>query len=186
MNIISGKLKGKKLITLEGTDTRPTLTRIKENIFNILQNYCQFNGLIVADIFGGSGSLALESLSRNAKFAYINDINVEACKIIQKNIDNCRLNQVTLVSNFDYQTFLKKFKNKIDLLFIDPPFANIDCQQWIIDYCLEKDLLNSNALIILETNIFLQNLQLNSQLKTISEKKYGKIYIKIIQYQTNN
>lgn len=186
MNIIAGKLKGKKLITLDGKDTRPTLTRIKENIFNILQNYCQFEGLIIVDVFGGSGSLALESLSRNAKFAYINDINLEACKIIQKNIDNCRLNQVTLVSNFDYQTFFKKFSSKIDLLFIDPPFANVDCQQWIINYCWENDLLNPDALIILETNVILQNLQLNSQLKTISDKKYGKIYIKIIQYQIND
>ncbi|MDQ7982702.1 MAG: 16S rRNA (guanine(966)-N(2))-methyltransferase RsmD [Spiroplasma sp.] len=183
MNIIAGKLRGKKLITLAGQDTRPTLTRIKENIFNILQNHCQFDNLIVVDVFGGSGSLALESLSRNAKFAYINDINIDACKIIKKNIDNCHLNQVTLVSNLDYQTFFKKFDNKIDLLFVDPPFANLNCQQWILNFCYQNKLLNSNALIMLETNTILENFQLNSQFKVVSEKKYGKIYIKIIQYQ---
>lgn len=183
MNIIGGTLKGKKLITLAGKDTRPTLTRIKENIFNILQNYCQFSNLIVVDVFAGSGSLALESLSRQAKFAYLNDINPEACKIIAKNIANCRFDKVTLVSNLDYQTFFKTFKAKMGLLFIDPPFANITCQQWIIDYCAQHDLLNPNALIVLETNVYLQDLQLNRDFTLLSEKKYGKIYIKIIQYQ---
>lgn len=183
MNIIGGKLKGKKLITLEGKDTRPTLTRIKENIFNILQNYCQFDNLIVCDVFGGSGSLALETLSRNAKFGYINDANLEACKIIKKNIANCRFNEVTLVSNLDYQIFFKTLNSKLDILFIDPPFANITCQQWIINYCYSHDLLNSNALIVLETNIYLKNLILKPEFNIISEKKYGKIYITIIKYQ---
>lgn len=183
MNIIGGTLKGKKLITLEGKDTRPTLTRIKENIFNILQNHCQFEDLIVGDIFAGSGSLALESLSRGAKFAYLNDSNLEACKIIKKNIANCHFDKVTLVSNLDYQVFFKKFKEKLDLLLIDPPFANITCQQWIIDYCTKNNLLNNEALIVLETNVYLKDLSLNSNFTILSEKKYGKIYIKIIQYQ---
>lgn len=183
MHIIAGKLKGKKIITLEGKDTRPTLTRIKENIFNILQNYTDFNDLIVVDVFGGSGSLALESLSRNAKFAYINDNNIEAYNVIKKNIDNCHFNKITKLSNLDYQIFFKKFDTKIDLLLIDPPFANITCQQWIIDYCNKNDLLNEGALIVLETNVYLKNLSLNSKFTTLSEKKYGKIYINIIQYQ---
>lgn len=183
MNIITGKLKGKKLVTLKGKDTRPTLTRIKENIFNILQNYCQFDELIIGDIFGGSGSLALESLSRNAKFAYINDNNLEACKIIKKNIINCGFENVTLVSNFDYKFFFKTFNNKLDLLFIDPPFADITCQQWIIDYCYQHNLLNLNALIVLETNVYLENLLLKPEFKILTGKKYGKIYITVIQYQ---
>lgn len=183
MNIIGGKLKGKKLVTLEGKDTRPTLTRIKENIFNILQNYCQFDELIIGDVFGGSGSLALEGLSRNAKFAYINDNNLEACKIIRKNIANCGFEKVTLVSNLDYKIFFKTFNNKLDLLFVDPPFADLTCQQWIIDYCYQHNLLNLNALIVLETNIYLENLLLKPEFKILTEKKYGKIYITIIQYQ---
>ncbi|MGL5268527.1 MAG: RsmD family RNA methyltransferase [Spiroplasma sp.] len=183
MNIISGKLKGKKLITLKGKDTRPTLTRIKENIFNILQNYCQFDNLIIGDIFGGSASLALEGLSRNAKFAYINDNNFEACKIIKKNIVNCGYENLTLVSNLDYKIFFRTFNKKLDLLFIDPPFVNITCQQWIIDYCYKHDLLNLNALIVLETNVCLENLLLKSEFRILSKKKYGKIYITVIQYR---
>lgn len=183
MNIIGGTLKGKKLITLAGKDTRPTLTRIKENIFNILQNYSQLDNLIVGDVFGGSGSLALESLSRGAKFAYINDSNIEACKIIQKNITNCRFDKVTLVSNFHYKAFFKTLNQKLDLLFIDPPFADITCQQWILDYCCDHKLLNDNALIVLETNVYLKDLALKPEFSIKSEKKYGKIYITIIQYQ---
>lgn len=183
MNIVGGKLKGKKLFTLAGKDTRPTLTRIKENIFNILQNYGHLENVIVVDVFGGSGSLALESLSRGAKFAYINDTNIEACKVIEKNVANCRFGKVTLLSNLDYQAFFKTFKAKIDLLFIDPPFANRSCQQWILDYCVKHKLFNQNALIVLETNVELKDLVLNSHFTMLTEKKYGKIYIKIIQYQ---
>lgn len=185
MKIVAGKVKGKKLITLDGKDTRPTLTRIKENIFNILQNFAEIEDLIIVDFFGGSGSLSCESLSRGAKFAYINDVNRAACEIITTNITNCNFTSMSKITNFDYQTFIKTIPHGVDILFIDPPFVNLTCQQWIIDYCNNNNLLNNNALLILETNVKLDNLQLNSKFKVISEKKYGKIYIKFIRYQIN-
>lgn len=182
MKIIAGKLKGKKLVTLVGLDTRPMLNRIKENIFNIMANYCNFENKIVVDLFTGSGNLVIESLSRGAKFAYANDINFAACKIIKQNLLVCNLQNDSKLSNLDYQTFSKNLKNKCDILLIDPPFANITCQQWILDYFINHDLLNDNAIIMLETNVPLDNLQLNFQFKVVSNKKYGKIYIKIIQF----
>ncbi|WP_308149350.1 RsmD family RNA methyltransferase [Spiroplasma sp. AdecLV25b] len=161
MKIIAGKLKGKKLVTLDGLDTRPTLNRIKENIFNIMTNYCDFDNKIVVDLFTGSGNLVIESLSRGAKFAYANDINIAAYKIIKQNLLACNLQNDSKLTNLDYQTFSKTLNSKCDILLIDPPFANITCQQWILDYFVNNDLLNDNAIIMLETNVPLDNLQLN-------------------------
>lgn len=182
MKIIAGKLKGKKIITLKGLTTRPTLNRIKENIFNIMANYCHFQDKIVVDLFAGSGNLIIESLSRGAKFAFANDINKAACDIIRKNYFACNLQEEVKLSNFDYQIFSKTLTKPCDIVFIDPPFANITCQQWIIDFFYKNNLLNNGALIILETNVPLENLQLNFHFKVVSNKKYGKIYIKIIQF----
>ncbi|WP_425381529.1 RsmD family RNA methyltransferase [Spiroplasma endosymbiont of Polydrusus pterygomalis] len=182
MKIIAGKLKGKKIMTLEGLSTRPTLNRIKENIFNIMTNYCCFEDKIVVDLFAGSGNLIFESLSRGAKFAFANDINKAACDIISQNCFACNLQKQVKLSNFDYQVFSKTLTKPCDIVFIDPPFANIICQQWIIDFFYKNNLLNNNALIILETNVPLEDLQLNFHFKVVSNKKYGKIYIKIIQF----
>lgn len=183
MKIIVGKLKGKKLVTLNGLDTRPTLSRIKENIFNIMSNYCDFYNKIVVDLFTGSGNLVIECLSRGAKFAYANDMNIAAYKIIKQNLSTCNLQNNSKLTNLDYQVFSKTLKSKCDILLIDPPFANITCQQWILDYFFNNDLLNDNAIIMLETNVLLDNLQLNFHFKVVSNKKYGKIYIKIIQFR---
>lgn len=182
MKIIAGKLKGKKIVTLKGLTTRPTLTRIKENIFNILLNYCDFKDKIIVDLFAGSGNLVFESLSRGAKFAFVNDNNIAACNIINQNLLSCNFQKQIKLSNLDYQIFSKTLIKPCDIIFIDPPFANITCQQWIIDYFYNNNLLVNNALIVLETNVPVENLQLNFHFKVVSNKKYGKIYIKIIQF----
>ena len=83
MRIIAGKYRGSKLNTLEGLKTRPTLDATKEAIFSSLGGYIP--GFIVLDIFGGSGALSLESLSRGAEKAYIIDNNIDAINIIKGN-----------------------------------------------------------------------------------------------------
>ena len=185
MKIIAGTHRGKKIITLTGLETRPTLSRIKENIFNIMSNYSSFENKVVVDLFTGSGNLVLESLSRGAKFAFANDINKAACAIINANVTNCRFAKQVKITNLDYQVFSKTLTKKCDIIFIDPPFANITCQQWIIDYFYENNLLADNALIMLETNVIMEKLQLNSHFNIVSAKKYGKIYIKIIKFNAN-
>ena len=79
MRIISGKARGTKLYTLDGVNTRPTLDRVKESLFNIIQN--DLLDADILDLFSGSGALALESLSRGAKQAVLCDNNIEAIKI---------------------------------------------------------------------------------------------------------
>ncbi|WP_375317010.1 RsmD family RNA methyltransferase [Spiroplasma endosymbiont of Virgichneumon dumeticola] len=86
---------------------------------------------------------------------------ITAYKIIKQNLLACNLQNDSKLTNLDYQTFSKTLNSKCDILLIDPPFANITCQQWILDYFVNNDLLNDNAIIMLETNVPLDNLQLN-------------------------
>lgn len=81
MHIISGKYKKMKLQTLDSSLTRPTLTRIKEDMFNIISNYFIYENKISLDLFSGSGSLSIEGLSRGIKFAIINDLSKDANKL---------------------------------------------------------------------------------------------------------
>ena len=88
MRIIGGTMRGTKLFTLEGLNTRPTLDRVKESLFNIL-NF-DLKDSTVLDLFSGSGALSLESVSRGAKIAYACDKSKEAIKIIEKNVEKTR------------------------------------------------------------------------------------------------
>ena len=104
MRIISGLARGTKLYTLEGENTRPTLDRVKEPLFSIIQNHIKDS--VVLDLFAGSGSLGIEALSNGAKECYFFDNNLELINIIKKNtigIDNVH------VMKSDY-------KNSLELL----------------------------------------------------------------------
>jgi 16S rRNA (guanine(966)-N(2))-methyltransferase RsmD len=128
MIVIAGKYKGFKLKTLEGMNTRPTSSRVKEDLFNILNNYFVFDGKISLDLFGGTGALSLEGLSRGIKFAYVNDHYQPAIKIIEQNFAKVEESTYQILMK-DYQILLNEFavkKIKVDLIFLDPPFLHIE------------------------------------------------------------
>lgn len=120
MRIITGKARGTALATLAGDATRPTAERAKEALFSMLQ--FELHGMRVLDLFGGSGQIALEALSRGAAFAYICDSAEDACKIIRKNIAKTRLTDCTLLC-CDYKKALAQLRNEqFDFVFLDPPY----------------------------------------------------------------
>ncbi len=179
MRIISGSLRGNKLFTLEGLNTRPTLDRVKEALFSKI--HYDLEDAIVLDLFSGSGALALESISRGAKKAYLCDSSREAIKIIKQNIDKTRTYEKTIVLNCDYKKALEKFTNekiKFDFVFLDPPYLS-DYAEDAAKIILDNDLLSENGLIILETDNkekVTQNLE--RELIRINEvKKYGRVYL---------
>ena len=110
MRIISGKARGTKLYTLEGTNTRPTLDRVKESIFNIIQN--EIEDATVLDLFAGSGAIGLECLSRGAKKAVLCDKSKEAIQIIKRNIEKTHMEEKAQIINADYENCLEKLKNE--------------------------------------------------------------------------
>lgn len=182
MRIISGTARGTKLYTLEGQITRPTLDRVKESLFNIIQN--DIANSIFLDLFSGSGAIGLEAASRGAKKVILCDKSKEAIKIIEKNIEKTHLNKKVELYNLDYEALIKtKIKEKIDIVYIDPPY-NSDFAIKSIKYIIEKELIDENSNIIIETDDdekMLENLK-NIEVEITDKRKYGRailIFLKI-------
>ena len=125
MRIIAGKNRGLKLANLGKGDMaahlRPTTDRVRESLFNVLQNWVNFNGLRVLDLFSGTGALGLEALSRGAQHATFVENGRVGQKLIQQNI--------TLMRASDCTTLLTQDATKLipgahcDLVFLDPPYG---------------------------------------------------------------
>lgn len=176
MRIISGSARGTKLYTLEGTNTRPTLDRIKEPLFSILQT--KIKEAVVLDLFSGSGALGLEALSRGAKKAILCDCSPRAIDIIKKNIIKTHLEDKTELICKDYKKCLERIGEKLDLIFIDPPYeANIATKA--IEIILEKDLLAENGMIVLETDNEQRELEqiknLKNNINICDLRTYGRV-----------
>ena len=86
MRIIAGSHRGKKLIEYYSPNTRPTTDRVKENVFNLLSNYLDLNGVRVLDLFAGTGAYGIECLSRGAGYVHFNDYDAKAVAVIKKNL----------------------------------------------------------------------------------------------------
>jgi 16S rRNA (guanine(966)-N(2))-methyltransferase RsmD len=179
MRIIGGTMRGTKLFTLEGLNTRPTLDRVKESLFNIL-NF-DLKDSIVLDLFSGSGALSLESVSRGAKIAYACDKSKEAIKIIEKNVEKTRSESKIKVLNIDYNDALNKFKNdnqKFDIIYLDPPYESLFAED-AIEKIEKYNLLSEGGKIIIETDDskkVLDNLDSKLEsLELIDTRKYGRV-----------
>jgi len=148
MRIIAGVNKGHKLLTLPGLSTRPMMDRMKEAIFNIIGPF--FSDGTILDLFGGSGALSLEALSRGNKLSYIVEKAPAAIKVIEQNIKNLKQENNIKIFKCDYKIALKKLSKeniKFDLVFIDPPYK-LNVIDQIIDYLLQNDMLDIDAFII--------------------------------------
>ena len=149
MRIIGGLARGTKLYTLEGLNTRPTLDKVREAIFNILQN--NIRDTVVLDLFAGSGAVGLESISRGAKKAILCDNNKQAIQIINKNAQKMRVEDKVQILCIDYENFLSNTQEKFDLIYIDPPY-NTDYISNSIKLINDRNLLAHEGVIIAETD----------------------------------
>ena len=119
MRVITGSARGKRLITLEGNDVRPTTDKVKEAVFSIIQ--FDIPGAKALDLFGGSGQLGIEALSRGAKSAVFVDKNRAALNVIRQNIENCGFGEASRVIQSDALDYLKNCP-EFDIIFLDPPY----------------------------------------------------------------
>ena len=182
MRIISGTARGTKLYTLEGQTTRPTLDRVKESLFNIIQN--EIPNSIFLDLFSGSGAIGLEAASRGARKAILCDKSKDAIQIIKKNIEKTHLSEKVELYNLDYEALLKnKVKEKLDIVYIDPPYDS-DFVIKSIKCIIEQKLADENSVIIIETDDeqrILKDLE-NLEIEVTDTRKYGRaslIFLKI-------
>ena len=145
MRVIAGKFKGKKLNSPVTTNIRPTGDKVKQAIFTKLQFFVQ--GVRVLDLFSGSGALGIEALSRNAKEVIFVDSNINSIKLIKQNLKNVGVD--AKVIHNDYKTALKSFKEKFDLILIDPPYAS-DFYENCLNIIHQYNLLSANGIIVCE------------------------------------
>ena len=183
MRIISGKARGTKLYTLDGTATRPTLDRVKESLFNIIQN--DIEDSTVLDLFSGSGAIGLEFLSRGAKRAVLCDSSKDAIKIIKQNVQKTHFEEKVEVYNMEFTKLVERLQNqKFDIIYIDPPYAT-DFIKISLEKIIEYELVNENTKIMVETDDETRILnQIEKMDVEITDKrKYGRATIIFLKYR---
>lgn len=120
MRIITGTKRGKKLLTLEGEQVRPTTSMVKEALFNILQSGIE--GRRFLDLFAGSGQIGLEALSRGAREAVLVDSSRDSVRVIHRNVEAAGFTEQARVVAADFASCLRRERGRFDVAFIDPPY----------------------------------------------------------------
>lgn len=177
MRVISGLARGTKLNSIDDISTRPTLDRVKESLFNILQS--NIRDSVILDLFAGSGAISIEFLSRGANKAYLCEKNNFATKMIYTNLEKTKLKDRAVVISKDYKKALEKFASQelqFDFVYIDPPYnANIAIDS--VKRVLSLNLLKEKGILIIETDDEKRELleleELNVEITDI--RKYGRV-----------
>ena len=176
MRVISGKARGVQLKTPDGLQTRPTIDRVKEALFSIIQ--FDLPAARVLDLFGGTGQLGIEALSRGAKSAVFVDAQETACRLIKENLRRTRLEQDAKVVRADYMDYLKRCKEKFDIIFLDPPYAEVFLEN-ALKCITEIDILQSGGIIVAERPLGKELPWEFDGYTRSKDYKYGKVLLTI-------
>ncbi|MGL5649137.1 MAG: 16S rRNA (guanine(966)-N(2))-methyltransferase RsmD [Clostridium sp.] len=182
MRIIAGKARGRKLLSPATYETRPTLDRVKEAMFSIVQGYIP-NALVI-DVFAGTGSLGLEAASRGAKEVHLIDKSSQTYPILRKNVENLKFGDVCFTYNSDSYVVLKtlaKKNKKFDLMFIDPPY----CKEMIpeaLKIVYENGLLKDDGIIVTKIDSMEDIYEGYENLKLVRSKRYGNTTVCFYKY----
>ena len=147
MRVVAGIARGTVLKTPEGMLTRPTADRVKEAVFSIL--HFDVQDAVVLDLFGGTGQLGIEALSRGAKKAVFVDHQQKACELIKENLRRTKFDRQGTVVRSDYMEYLKRTKEKFDIILLDPPYAEIFLEN-ALKCIAEIDILRDGGIIVTE------------------------------------
>ncbi|MBU0993874.1 MAG: 16S rRNA (guanine(966)-N(2))-methyltransferase RsmD [Proteobacteria bacterium] len=180
LRIIGGRLKRKKILSVEGRQTRPTSDRVRESIFNILFN--QIEGRCVLDLFAGTGALGIEALSRGAFSCTFVDNSRPALSILKKNIESCHLNEKAQIINWDIcknLSFLQTTQPIIDLVFMDPPYHS-DLIVITLRHLSETHAMKEEAMIVIEHATDETLPDMISGYRKTDTRRYGKTAITIL------
>lgn len=175
MRVISGMARHIELKTVEGMETRPTTDRIKETLFNMLQN--QIPGAYFLDLFAGSGAIGIEALSRGAAHCDFVEKNPKAAACIRENLAKTRLSGGNLVMG-DVFSFLENRKGDqpYDIIFMDPPYRHL-LEQQVLEKLQDAPYVDENTLVIFEASLDTEFLSYVGD--------YGFSVTRVKQYKTN-
>lgn len=164
MRIISGKYKGRRLKGFNLDGTRPTMDRVKESIFGIIQN--NIKDSVVLDLFAGSGSLGLEAISNGAKKLVLVDKEKKVVDVLRDNVKG--IIEDVEIFTIDYKKYLKETDLTFDIIFLDPPYR-LNLMNKALRIIEERKLLNNGGIVVCE----FENLRIETNLTLLREKKYG-------------
>ena len=179
MRVISGIARGTKLDSIDSLDTRPTLDRVKESLFNIIQN--KIENSVILDLFAGSGAIGIEFISRGCNKAYFCEKSHDALKMINKNLIKTRFENKSEIYETDYIKCLELLSSnnvKFDIIYIDPPYKQ-DLAGNAVEKIIFLDLLKHNGIIVIETDE--EKRDLNEieklQVEVYDLRKYGRAHL---------
>lgn len=173
MKIVSGIAKNKKIKSQKGRMVRPTLSRVKESLFEIIKPYT--NECVFLDLYSGTGNIALEALSRGAKRAVMIEQNTDAVKIIIENVNNMGFEDRCRAYRNDVFRAIEILGNKreeFDIIFLDPPYKEELCQK-TIEKVFECGILKDRGIIIAEHHKNERMPEEIKELKKIDERIYS-------------
>ena len=176
MRVISGTARGRRLKELQGMDTRPTTDKVKESLFNIIQ--FEIEGRKVLDLFGGTGQLGIEALSRGADRCTFVDQRREAVALIRENLKTCGFSEQSHVLQGDALSFLASCREKFDVILLDPPY-HTDLLEKCIEAIVKFDILGEHGIMVCESAADREVPPLAPPYEQGREYRYGKIKLTI-------
>lgn len=175
MRIISGKYRGKKLLSPKDERVRPTTDMVKENVFNLLPR--DFEGLAFLDLFAGSGAIGIEAISRGAKRVIFVDRDRESMEYVRRNLELIGERAETMTS--DYHSAINKLKgSKFDIIYIDAPY-NMMIIDEVLTAIKSNALLNDNGLVVYESLAKTNQKSMLNDYELVKSRKYGSVIIDI-------
>jgi len=184
LRVIAGEYKGRRLDCIEGMEIRPTTDKVKESLFNILGNIVIDSTFL--DLFGGTGGIGIEALSRGAKYVAFIDANVKSIKVLKGNLDHLNIKDNVEVFHTDYTTAISKlykYKKQFDIIFIDPPYR-VGIAESALEEINKNPILSQSGLIIVEHDSKKDMPQRVGKLYLFRIKQYGNTALSF--YNINN
>ena len=168
MRVVSGTARGCKLQPVPGMNTRPTTDRVKENVFNLIQDHVR--DAEVLDLFAGTGQLGIEALSRGAAHCDFVEHNKTAYGIVSKNVESARVKDKAALHRTEAAEFVSKAgRERYDVIFLDPPYGGV---------------ILENALKQIETFESAVEDRFSHGFAVVRERRYGATMITILQRQS--
>lgn len=178
MRVVSGSARGCKLQPVPGMNTRPTTDRVKENVFNLIQDHVR--GAEVLDLFAGTGQLGIEALSRGAQHCDFVEHNKTAFGIVSKNVESARVKDKSALHRTEAADFVSRAgRQKYDLIFLDPPYGG-EILENALKLIERFDILSVNGIIICESAV---EDRFAHGFEAVRERRYGATLITVLQRQ---
>ena len=180
MRITGGNLRGRMIHPPIHLPIRPTTDFAKTALFNILNNYFNFETLTVLDLFSGAGSIAYEFISREALSVTCIDEDINCINFIKKTVADLKMKNLHCLRSDVFQ-FIKQTEHRSDIIFADPPFA-LEETDHLPEIIFEKKLLKENGWLIIEHQ---SKRILKSNIKPFDQRKYGNCAFTMYRQQEN-